>query len=277
LYGDNAGIAFNQDGTQVACVSGYRASLWEVACGRQLGDWRLPRGIIDKIAFDQQGRLITARREGTKGNYKCVVRDLLANDGQTPLCTIDAFPSDIYSIVLSYDGSLVVIEGHDKPSAGQCWIRVYATSSGELLWELQLPNKTSTHCNLALDPLGKFLVFTPGKNGDDPTRTIVAMPTGDLVAQNEVGIIPGPEARLFVSHGPEIDAQYWRGRLRFVAMLCRRGQDTPLVSFLRGIECESAVFSSDGRLIASGRPDGTVGIYDIEQIRLRLTKFSMGW
>src|SRR5262249_5253527 len=63
LFADNATLAFNADSTRMAFVSGTRATLWEVASGKVLDSWDLPWGLVERLAFHPDGKLLLLRTE----------------------------------------------------------------------------------------------------------------------------------------------------------------------------------------------------------------------
>jgi WD40 repeat protein len=272
-WSDNAGLAFNHDGTQFACLTGTEAKLWDLRSGEEMRSWSMRAGSIDKLTFDPAGSLIAARIERRNGeglptsqtkDIVCRVRNLSVKEWRAPLVEVDDFPANVIDIALAPDGSYVVVEGNSGPDGKERAIKSFNTTNGRVLWPVTL-SKTRDFACLRLDVTGRFLSYAPTDNYYP--RTLVTMPLGQIVSNSETAGVLGPGAKLLA------------GVTRGLALF-RRGSQRPLVTL--GIDSlsarnDSVSFDSTGNRLAWGNTDGTVTLCDLEEVRRRLAELDMGW
>ena len=59
---DDAGMAFSPDSRRFAFSAGRMAKLWDVAVtGEKVGEWKVPQGFQDTVAFPSPDRLLLLR------------------------------------------------------------------------------------------------------------------------------------------------------------------------------------------------------------------------
>jgi WD40 repeat protein len=116
-FTDNTDLCFDPEGQQLAFAAGTRATLWDVTTSTLKGEWELPPGLIDRIRFHPDGRLLLMRcetldmQDGPFSHARpdqhprvCRVRDLFSPEPEKPLAEITHFDWYVYAIYASSDG-----------------------------------------------------------------------------------------------------------------------------------------------------------------------------
>jgi serine/threonine protein kinase/WD40 repeat protein len=124
ITADNAALAFNRDGKQLAIATAGGARLWKVASGEEVRKWDLPQSLCDALAFPSDDRLLLIRfetKQGTVGPWSaappedyprvCRVRDLLAPDFKKILQEIAFFNHHGLNVLVAADGDHFVVDG----------------------------------------------------------------------------------------------------------------------------------------------------------------------
>jgi eukaryotic-like serine/threonine-protein kinase len=197
LTADNAGLSLSRDGRRVAFATSGGARLWDIESGKELGAWELPRGIVDRLAFDDKDRLLLFRAERENDRPVCRVRNLLGADALKPVAEIRDFDVRILDAVLTPDGARVVVAGLNGPGKDR-WLRAYATMTGKELWSQKMPDKLGFSL-LVTDPEGKILSVGPGT---EPGSNLLA----DVATGKRVDAMPHSE------YGLSLGARYAMGQ-----------------------------------------------------------------
>jgi WD40 repeat protein len=225
-------LLFRPDGGQLALLDARQSVVWDLADGREAARREVtapPRSLWDMCwAFLPDGRLLSVQAVPHEGQSRLVVRDLISGQEVGPgiLTAVNLLPgrSGINSVRLSADGRLLVgLPNTFTPSHEP--IPIWDVASGRRLGELGPSDPdVSTIAPVAdLSPDGHWLYQ-------------FAVPFG------YEGGARGPEARLSV----------WDVTNR------RHWCDVPF-----SVTPESAAFSADGRLLAVGYENGSVGLWDV--------------
>lgn len=270
LTADNAGLVLSRDGNRVAFAASGGARLWDVESGKELGAWNLPWGIVDRLAFDDKGRLLLFRAEREGNKPVCRVRNLLGANPLQPIAEMKDFDVRVLAAVLTPDGRRVVVAGLSGPVKDR-WLRAYEAATGMELWSQQMPDRLGW-TSLVIDPSGTILSAEPGTEKDRQLLAEVA--TGkrvDAVPHAERGLSPG--ARYVM--GLEADEAGGSNRLP----LSRRKGRATLVSFAIDAAPSSASvqFDREGTRVAWGNSDGTVSVADLKEVQTRLAELDLGW
>jgi serine/threonine protein kinase/WD40 repeat protein len=285
IYSDNTGLAISPDNRRVAFSSHRQARLWNIDSGRELGSWKLPIGLQDRLAFKGTEQLMLARAEthdsevapygGTdpeKYPRHCAVYDLLGPQPTTPIRRIRDLNRAILSISLSPDGTAVVLDGYS--GYGKQATRVvnaYELSTGARMWTLASRLSSANPGGHQFDPTGKLVVVCIAHENDGDVQLLIEMPSGQFRGQVKIYGLVGPGAKQWISNTGNAYEQglFEQGR---VAPLFAIDLRTP--SFLLNADC----FSRDGRYIVSTNPLGdTVTVCDLEELQRRLAEFHLGW
>jgi WD40 repeat protein len=280
LFADNIGLAFDPRGRRIACSVGHEARLWDIEQRRIIGQWKLPEGLCDSIAFSGDGRLFLVRQEtknrqgGPFGQFPPdkfprTVRlyDLLSATATQPLTEIDDFDRDIRQIEVTRDGSYFAVDGvgtdQGKPRRR---FRVYHAATGKLLISLPTSRRLNAPGGIYFDPTGKVLMALLENN----EHVLFNLPRMEYrgVASGSLGPL-GPEARQSINVF---------GHASILALF-NGTTESPIMQLVQDSEVkrDSLNFSTDGRHAIVGHQDGTVSVLDLPQINRQLTKLNLGW
>jgi eukaryotic-like serine/threonine-protein kinase len=274
LVADNAALAFDASGRQLAAASGTGARLWEVVSAKELGSWNLPWGLADRLAFDAKGRLLLFRVETVDGQPPfgnvpwrqhprvCRIRNLLGPDPARPLAEIHDFNRAVLDAAVTPNGSFFVATGRGGPDGKQRTLRVYDGLTGKEHGSLLLdPEK---HHGFYLDPTGRLLADC--HDGRTVLREVPSLRTCGELEGGTLCVGPPAGYRLHGTLNP------------LYQLVLTRGQDrTPLVAF--DLDRLTAVgrFSLDGTRCAMGLESGDVMVSDFPEVRRRLGQLGLGW
>jgi WD40 repeat protein len=273
MSADNAALRFNADDNRFAFAAGNSARLWEVETGKEVGSWGLPWGLVDRLAFQADGKLLLFRVETEHnvppfGNVDwrrhprvCRIRNLATGGRPEPLAEIKTFACHVDSAVLSRDGQHVVVQG--LGADGEPTIRMYATLTDKELKKIE-QKRPDLGVALALDPGGELLVV--GSEGD---RSAVLLNFPSLEFAGKLDDKPralGPAAELWVRD--HSDRQF---------ALVRRKDGAVLVPFSADTVTAPGVFDKAGTQWVWGHRDGRVTVCDVNTVRQRLAEINLGW
>lgn len=262
-YVDNAVLAFSQDGRKLAYAGSNAARLWSMEQGNEEGAWQLSFGLGNRLAFGENGALTLFRwhNDGTPFHASALERD-----GKTRrLFQFDGFEREIVAKVTP-DSRVIVVDGYDN--ADETKRRVIATdvATGKKKWDHHLPPDRFAR-NVTIDSLG---VYAQIENAEDVM--FFDMQTGKLLVDppNTVDGALSRHDKLDFSPGNLPLGGWW---------LIDRETKQPLVR-IGGRTQGAAIhaeFSRNGRHVYVGYSDGSVVDYDLEKVRVELTKLGLQW
>ncbi len=282
-FTDNAGMAFSPDGSRLAfAVSTVRlgkAMMWDTATGKELGSWKLPPGLQNKLAFDTKGRLLHFQVETKDGKVLphngvkwetsprvCRMRDLLGPDPDKVLYEIDTFKRHVYLTALSPDGAAYAVDGLDGAAGEKHTVGVFEGPTGKRLWWYRSADETRAG-SVRMDPVGKALAAAPATGG--PARTLFDVRSGKPVGTAGLYLVAvSPEGKLWCRYN---------GYPPFGCTLLRAGDNKTLITFGLDVRSPCAQFSQSGASLAWGNTDGTVVLCDLREVRRHLAELRLEW
>ncbi len=281
---DNLGLAFTLDGAQLAYVSGRSGRMWNSDDGRELRAWDLPPGMVESLVFDEQGRLMSFRREANnaadvdrEGRFDPRqpqvgrLRNLLALDSLKPLLELTNFSKGIASSVLSPDGRVLIIAGTARMEDGtSCFeIRAMDTVDGGPLWSLPLPSmKENTGGRLVMDHAGKVLGVHI--NHSQPFVAMLEVRTGKRIESRIDANAIALGGRRMLREG-----QSW-GKSDFGFTYFELGKPELVLIPSETLTGIPAIDRSGTQAVWPGR-DGTLQVCNFEQVRQELQKLGIPW
>jgi serine/threonine protein kinase/WD40 repeat protein len=274
---DNAAVAFSPDGREVAFATSGAARVWEIESGREVRAWQLPPALQDSLAWQAAGQLILVReetRDMRHGPFPSApasehprvlrVRDLFAARPLEPLFELDEFRFGAFPVLLSPDGQHLAVLRVEEGGQQRQAIKVFEVATGSVRWSYNAPRDVE----LFLDATGTLLGIRAGEQ-----TTLTELATGKLMATvNSGATAAGPAGRLMVRSRA---GDYLVSRFGY--SLFRRGEVAPLVDLSLDQNGWTPQFNVDGRLLASGNPDGSVSVHDLIEIQRRLAGVGLGW
>jgi serine/threonine protein kinase/WD40 repeat protein len=276
-YTDNAALAFSPNGDRFAFASGATAKLWDVAAGRETRSWALSPGINDRLAFDPTGKkLLLVRVETEKGElppldsvpwqaHPRVARayDLLHAAIIEPFVEFKEFKRNVTVDVVSPNAGYFVIRGMPDPADPlRRSIKVMDGAPGkkEILSLHEVVSRPEQFSVSSTDPTGQLLVLQMA-SGDQSTSTLFEMPSGKMVRSLADLSTPSTGAKLWGNQSPSHD-----------------GGGSPLVNLDHDQRSSCAgPFNVRSTHTAFGTHDGSVSVFDLEEIQRRLAQFRLGW
>jgi WD40 repeat protein len=279
-FPENTALAFSPGGDHFAFSAGKTATLWEVPSGRQVGQWELPTGLHDVLAFHPSRKLLLFRVETVDNEPPytiegfswqqhpriCRTRELLGAGATNLLWKFEKFNVVVDEAAAPLDGSYFAVQGQSSsPSGPRSFLNAFDGLTGVQRWSVALGK---TNHLTALDPSGRLLAYSTGEKAS--VCESVKMPSDPVF--ESVGDVKAlsPEGAYWVMYTDNWDNG---------VILHRRGSRRPLVHFWvdAPVFHKGLVFNHAGKLIAWGNPDGSVTVCDIEQIRQRLSEVGLGW
>jgi hypothetical protein len=277
VFADNAALRFSADGGLFAFATGTRAKLWETASGKELDSWALPMGLVDRLAFDADGRLLLFRAETRdekppfgrgpddwrKHPRVCRIRHLRRGKAAEELARIEVFNRHVQAAILTPDGRHVVVQGIGGADGQQQSLRVFAVPGGQELARLPV-SLAGAYGWLCLDPPGQLLAFAPGHGRSVTLLKLPSMEPAGRLEATPLALGPG--------------AEVWGGfpsEHRFA--LVRRQDGAVLATFPADALATSNVFDPSGDRWIWGHNDGRVTMCDIRKVRQRLSEIGLGW
>jgi serine/threonine protein kinase/WD40 repeat protein len=285
VFTDNAGLAFSPDGRRFVYAAGTQGRMWDVATGAVVKSWKLPAGFQDNLAFDDGGRLISARVETTDPSvpphgtdaekYPRVLRIRnLSADAPQLLAEIPDFNQRVFHSELTRDGRSLLVEGRSGPKAAPArLVKAFDIAGNRDLWAFQDTLPEIDAASFHFDPTGRVYFRRAAEGGVH----VVEFPSRALFDSYERGDARGnicclsPGGQLFLSgSAPNYD-------LHKIGLWAPR-QETPLLTITSNVLGPSASqFSPGGRFAVWGNPDGTVTVFELEEVQRRLARFGLGW
>jgi eukaryotic-like serine/threonine-protein kinase len=286
LVADNAALAFSADGRRFAVASGgvtsSAATMWDLDSGRDVTTWRLPPGLVDSLAFQPSGNLLSCRcetRDSRRGPFSdakpreyprvCRVRNLTGPAPTTPLAEFDEFNWAVDTIVAPQDGAFFVVVGRGGPDGSRVLNKVVDGATGNLIGVIPMTRTIRYSHDLPVDPSGKVLAIST--SNDDSQRTLIAMPSLKMIGTMDCGSdgtnAVGPGGRLWST----IRANPLRISLR--------GHKERELTTL-GLDSRSSAlptFSADGGRFAWGSAEGVVFVANLREVQRRLSEVGLGW
>jgi hypothetical protein len=289
FHQDNAAMVFSPDGQRFAFSAGREASLWDMTTGTLTRTWRLPPGLVDRMAFSDENRLLLYREEtkgGELGPFSendpvahprvCRIRNLLGVEPLNPIAEINDCNVYVFGAKCSSDGKYYAIDGlGGSPKNVRRIANLYDGATGEMIGRLPGQNLTKgNNAYPAFDTTGTVLGFQSGKQGD-PYLSL-ELPSRAVLRQLEsIPTCMGPQARRW------LQASYSSASQPAALTLFQHDQAKPLISFVVDLEDLNvgydSKFSPDGLHVVWGNPNGTVTVVDLVEVQRRLAEFGLGW
>jgi serine/threonine protein kinase/WD40 repeat protein len=278
VYTDNAGMAFSPDGKHFAFAAGTQAKMWDVETAMVTKTWDLPEGFQDNLAFQGDGRLISARFETNDPRVPPYNSDPVANprvlrirqlnaDGLQTRAEITEFNRRVLYSELTRDGRSLLIDGLGGPKDAPVRIlKAFDVAGNRELWSFQDPRSSAKGAMFRFDPTGRLFVRDNSEGHLQITEFASHQPleTRDDPSQYIDSVGPGADLRLAFDES--------RLRLRFWTP--KQG----LLMVVNGITVAGRMeFSLDGSVAAWGNRDGTVTVFDPAEVRTQLAKFGLAW
>jgi WD40 repeat protein/tRNA A-37 threonylcarbamoyl transferase component Bud32 len=281
-YAGNAGIALSDDGELFASAGGELeegsvAFIHSVQTGEELGRWRLPRALGDRIAYAGAGRFVLVRDEAIADEskqFQTVVYELAAGqvdrvsrrvlragrDDERGNFETDMTPDGKYFLWI---GPRVPLDAHRT--------EIYEVASGRLV--TRIPQPTTKHREYLaglLSPDGRF--FNPSDSRDvidlsrnEPPSQIVA----DLPRESFIGM--SSAARWMLFNG---DSAYGLGITDSIRLRRWLAPRTWIQFVNHDLDNQSAAtFSRDSRYLAWGKGSGEIIVADIDELEREIAQF----
>jgi eukaryotic-like serine/threonine-protein kinase len=283
LFIDSASLAFSPDGRLIAFAGGNEARMWEVASGTESARWNLRPGLMDTLAFARTDQLLLLRMEtydmkgppygsDPESNPRVVrIRNLLARDPMQRASEINDFNWAGLDVTATHDGKIFVVEGVKLSSGKRSrLVGAYEGTTGKKLWSVTT-RRTQEYGELRIDPTGRYVSF---RADDGVSPTLVDAYSGRFISNLD----SRPQCL-----GP--GAQFW------MALEGRSGRDDALAFFERHsglslfkVEFDtflpsplSPKFTRDGRYLVWGNADGSLIVFDLNEVNRRLSEVTLGW
>ena len=169
------------------------------------------------------------------------------------------------------DGRFFAIEGFEGSGNKNRSIKLFEAQTGKVRWSRAVKNHEAMSM-LCVDSTGEMLGYADQETG---TMVLLEMPGGkhvDLLQVQPEAL--GPRARSWArSHIPD------KSGPALGMVFNPRGHNGPVVRL--GIDHDvssvKTLFSSDGRYLAWGDPDGSVLVCNIPEVQRRFTEVKLGW
>ena len=291
-FADSAGLAISHDHKRFAFSAGEESRLWNIATGRMERSWKHHPGLGNCMTFLGPNQVLLIRFETRQGDQMPgggadplkaprVIRcyKLSQTSAVKPIAEIIDFALDVRHVALSADGRLLVVMGtgcgldekarlplideNNRPLNAHRMVSAYDPQSATRLWSYTFPRSENPDVGVRLDPTGTTLFVVYHINGQTFPELRNAR-TGAVLPEHVNVSELGPDARLWSTDK---------------ATIFERGRSEPLVtldpdSTRSGLENG---FSSDGRLFTYGTRDGTVLVFDLDEVQRRLAAVGLGW
>jgi len=285
LFADNAALAFNADGSQLAYTAskldGGEGKLWDTATGKELKSWKLPPGLTNYLAFHRSGKLLHFQVETADGKQLpvtevswqdhprvCRILDLLAKKAPlAPIVQLNDFRVGVGAAAVAPDGSYFAVLGIDDPVHSTRILKVFAGTTGAVLYSRAGEDPRNSQAHPRFDPTGKVLAF--GIVRDDVQGTLVEMPTGKFLgtlARYPCDI--GPEAKSWTESDQDRGISFYRGEGKAAFLILQANANSSSVV---------GQFNRAGTIFAFGNADGTVIVCDLPAVQRRLAEVGLSW
>jgi serine/threonine protein kinase/WD40 repeat protein len=279
-FADNAALAFSADGRQLAfSATGFEdstAMLWDALTAKELGRWKLPAGLQNRLGFDGANHLwhfqveLKDRTELPTNGFPweqhprvCRIRDLKGDPMK--VVEIRDFNCHVYHALATPDGKFFIADGVGGERGDQRSVKIIEGATGKAVWTYT-PERTVRSANLQLDALGKS-VFVAVKDDDGCLQ--VSMPDGTILSRHaRTPIAANMEARLHC---------YPKNQKLSGCFLFRDGESQPILNLALDNTIDSAAFDKSGKQLVWGGRDGSIVVCDLPAIRKRLESVGLGW
>jgi WD40 repeat protein/tRNA A-37 threonylcarbamoyl transferase component Bud32 len=281
-YAANAGIALSDDGELFATAGGELdggciAFIHSVETGDELGRWRLPWALGDRIAYASDNRFVLVRDESTPGvpnHFQTVVYELAP--GQVDPVSrrvLRAGPDNErgnFETAMTPDGKFFLWIGPRIPFDAHR-TEIYEVASGRLVTRIPQPTtKRREYLAGLLSTDGRF--FNPSDSRDviDLTRNAPpAQLVDDRPRESFVGM--SGEARWMLFNGNSVYGLGETDSIRLRRWLAPR---TWIQFVNHDLDDQSAAtFSRDNRYLAWSKGSGEIIVADLEQLEREITAF----
>ena len=265
MFAGNAALVFNLDDSQLAFSTLTETRLWDIKSGRLLGSWHLPSGLVQKLCFCPDGRLLQFQRDWHYNWQEgmCCVRDLTAPNYAEPLHKFPHPSGRVTEAVFSPRGEFLAIIGGEHGSNDV--VKVFNPLSGRELaslpdtghkdgWFVSDPQVTRIGCPVGTNHEVIFYGMPQFRNWRS-FRFVVAgalSPDSSLLLNTWDGV----GATVFKTENPA-----WRITLAV---------DHHTTSN------HHSRFSPDGKLAAWGTAEGTVFVCELEKVLDNLKAAGLG-
>ncbi len=272
---DNAGLAFNHDGSQFAFMAGTNAILLQVASGTRIQNWQLPPGFVEELAFNASGHLLAFHLEPTNaaattfsGPTTARIRDLSAVIPMESVIELPQFNWNVRSAAWTGDGVFLLVDGIGIQGGWtNRWVVSVASSPWRVIWSHPLPWSPTWQSPIRVDAAGKQFAFQPATN----ENTVSLCDLTSTNCRQRLALAPTAfnSASGLISLGA--------GSQPFSLYSLR--DEAPLLTiwFSENTPSFFPTFSRDGRSVAWGNQDGTVSVGGLEEMRERLNQLRLGW
>lgn len=261
VYADNAGRAFNADGTRLAFAAGNEARLFDLTSGRTLGAWSLPDGLGEELQFTRDGLLVLGRKERDPAFARLERWHIYElQPGQPPVLRHRQADTSFTTInvTLTAGAERLVVFGQDRTNRLNN-LRAINTQTGIELWGLD--GSSSFDWNvIRVDPSGRWCVaqLTP-----EMICGFIDITDGRQLAHVPPCWAIGPSGRDLV-----IAPDRWQSRsLDGTPFTITLGYDANPTA-------DTHTFSPDGQRVAWGCEDGTVLVADLATVRQHLGRLA---
>lgn len=273
-YADNAGLAFNLDGTRLAFSTSRVAVVWNLTNGGVSQTWDLPVALGDQIGFHPSGKLFCFRVESksqpaSSGLFVPNVGriwQLNENNGRTLVRELDGFERGLIDSAATQDARFFAAASLGTRNNERVdYARVFDGSTGAVLFSDA--NKSGLFGRISIDAAGTHLAISYPV---DQSRVIELSSGKSITARRAEAAIEPMFKYLSVQE---------RGASAGGVSLYRWNESTRLVTLNLDVKASSGLdsFSADGSLLAWGNADGTVSVCDIEEVQRRLATIRLGW
>jgi WD40 repeat protein len=280
VYTDNAGMAFSPDGKRFAFAAGRQAKMWDVETATLIKTWDLPAGFQDNLAFQGDGRLISARVETNDPRVPPYNSDPVANprvlrirelnaDALQTRAEITEFNRHVLYSELTRDGRSLLIDGlgglKDAPVR---MLKAFDVAGNRELWSLEDPRSNAKGAHFQLDPTGRLFLRENSEGQLQITELASHQPLETRGSDDPNKYIAS------LSPGAELRLSYDEPRLQLELSTPKQS----LLMVANGITAAGRMeFSLDGNVAVWGNRDGTVTVFEPVEVRNQLAKFGLAW
>jgi WD40 repeat protein len=211
--------------------------LWNIDTGKVIKEWTGHTGIVGSVCWSPDGRRVVSAADDGPDDQTCRVWNV--EDGKTML-ELGGTGYFVDVVRYSTDGTMIAVGGDG--------LKVWDAKTGKLLKTLDMDQAVSC---MAWTSDGKALIA-------DLTKFDTVTWTKTAVLEGHEGLIQAislsPNERILVSVSSEQTAQLWNLE-----------NNQPIGQLLHHEEgyVRCAVFSADGKVLATGCDDGHIYTWDI--------------